>query len=142
VIRYSYLWKSEFEAGREEGVKDRPCAIITSVRLSPDAGYAIVMVAPITHSAPTHADAAIEIPSPIKRRLGLDDERSWIIATEINEFKWPGPDLRPQQGGDLRSVAYGYLPPGMFRILQQKILLSIKPEKPPASPAPSKTRPH
>ncbi len=126
MIRYSYLWKSEFEAGREEGVKDRPCAIITSVRPGPDASYTIVMVAPITHSAPTQADAAIEIPSPIKRRLGLDDERSWIVANEINEFKWPGPGLRPQPGGDLRSVAYGFLPPGMFRILQQKILLSIK----------------
>jgi hypothetical protein len=84
------------------------------------------MVAPIAHAAPKQADAAIQIPSPIKRRLGLDDERSWIVATEINEFKWPGPDLRPQQGGDLSSVAYGYLPPGMFRILQQKILSSIK----------------
>jgi hypothetical protein len=126
VIRYSYLWKSEFEAGREEGVKDRPCAIITSVRLSPDAGDTIVMVAPITHSAPQLADAAIEIPSPIKKRLGLDNERSWIVATEINEFKWPGPDLRPQQGGDLSSVAYGFLPPTMFRVLQQKLLSSIR----------------
>jgi hypothetical protein len=28
VIRYSYLWESEARQGREEGVKDRPCAIV------------------------------------------------------------------------------------------------------------------
>ena len=31
VIRYSYLWKREFDAGREEGTKDRPCAIVMAV---------------------------------------------------------------------------------------------------------------
>ena len=30
VIRYSYLWHSEHLAGREEGTKDRPCAIIAA----------------------------------------------------------------------------------------------------------------
>lgn len=28
VIRYSYLWLEEHRQGREEGVKDRPCAIV------------------------------------------------------------------------------------------------------------------
>jgi hypothetical protein len=28
VIRYSYLWSAEAQAGKEEGTKDRPCAII------------------------------------------------------------------------------------------------------------------
>jgi hypothetical protein len=28
VIRYSYLWAREAEEGRDEGVKDRPCAIV------------------------------------------------------------------------------------------------------------------
>ncbi|MGE3477663.1 MAG: hypothetical protein AB7H70_17820 [Rhodospirillaceae bacterium] len=28
VIRYSYLWRDEFLKGREEGVKDRPCALV------------------------------------------------------------------------------------------------------------------
>ena len=31
VIRYSYLWRREAAAGREEGVKDRPCAVIVAV---------------------------------------------------------------------------------------------------------------
>jgi hypothetical protein len=31
VIRFSYLWKREADAGREEGVKDRPRAIVLAV---------------------------------------------------------------------------------------------------------------
>ncbi len=31
VIRYAYLWKHEYEAGREEGSKDRPRAIVMAV---------------------------------------------------------------------------------------------------------------
>ena len=31
VIRFSYLWKPEADAGRVEGVKDRPCAIVLAV---------------------------------------------------------------------------------------------------------------
>ena len=32
VIRYSYLWYREHLEGREEGQKDRPCAIIAARR--------------------------------------------------------------------------------------------------------------
>ena len=28
VIRYSYLWAEQHRGGQEEGVKDRPCAVI------------------------------------------------------------------------------------------------------------------
>ena len=28
VIRYSCLWMTEYGRGQEEGVKDRPCAVI------------------------------------------------------------------------------------------------------------------
>ena len=30
-----------------------------------------------------------------KRRLGLDDQRSGIIAGDLNQIVWPGVDLRP-----------------------------------------------
>ena len=36
VIRYSYLWYTEHRTGREEGQKDRPCAIIAALRTSPE----------------------------------------------------------------------------------------------------------
>jgi len=32
VIRYSYLWYAEHVLGREEGQKDRPCAIVAAIR--------------------------------------------------------------------------------------------------------------
>ena len=73
------------------------------------------MVLPVTHSPPTDRTAAIEIPPPVKRRLGLDDARSWIVLTEVNRFVWPGPDLRPRAGGDLSSAAYGELPGDLYR---------------------------
>lgn len=31
VIRYAYLWKREYDQGRDEGSKDRPCAIVMTV---------------------------------------------------------------------------------------------------------------
>jgi hypothetical protein len=57
VIRYSYLWESEARQGREEGVKDRPCAVIL-VLLRESEEHPVVRVLPITHTPlpipPTH----------------------------------------------------------------------------------------
>ena len=114
VIRYSYLWAEEFERGLEEGSKDRPCAILLSVK-SED-GEQIVTVLPVTHSPPKNPDQAVEIPSATKRRLGLDDQRSWIVLTESNRFIWLGPDLRPLTSGDARGVAFGLLPAALFKL--------------------------
>ena len=124
VIRYSYLWQAEFEDGREEGSKDRPCAIVMSVTAGDDG--ARVSVLPITHSQPRDASQAIELPAVVKRRLGLDSERSWIVLTEGNQFGWPGPDLRPQPGKDLSSVAYGFLPPALFNVVLQRFIALAK----------------
>jgi hypothetical protein len=117
VIRYSYLWHSEFAAGREEGIKDRPCAIVAAVRGDDDEQWK-VLVLPVTHSPPDVPENAIEIPQETKKRLGLDGERSWIVLTEWNEFSWPGPDLRMVPGGDEKTVAYGYLPAKFFTKVQ------------------------
>lgn len=127
VIRYSHLWKREFDAGREEGTKDRPCAIVMAV-IDED-GDKEVLVLPITHSAPTELADAIEIPAATKSRLGLDGERSWIVITEANEFVWPGPDLRPVPGRDESTVAYGPLPPRFFAHVRDKFLERVQREK-------------
>lgn len=74
-----------------------------------------VVVLPVTHSPPLKDAVAVEIPTATKRRLGLDDERSWIVVTEANKFSWPGPDLRPVVSGSLTTVAYGELPADLFR---------------------------
>ncbi len=62
------------------------------------------------------------IPAGTKARLGLDTDRSWIILTEANRFRWPGPDLRPVPGDTDASVAYGLLPAGLYDIVRTKWL--------------------
>lgn len=121
VIRYSYLWHSEHSEGREEGLKDRPCAIVAAVRTD-EAGETRVLVIPITHSPPVASSDAVEIPPLIKEQLGLDATRSWIVLSEWNNFAWPGPDLRPVPGADPASVAYGFLPPRFFNAVRGRFL--------------------
>jgi hypothetical protein len=120
VIRYSYLWESEAKNGREEGAKDRPCAII--LVLLRQGQHPIVRVLPVTHSPPADPADALEIPPPTKQRLGLDAERSWVMLSEANDFIWPGPDLRPAVSGDPSTVAYGMLPPGFMRVLRERLV--------------------
>jgi hypothetical protein len=120
VIRYSYLWEAEARAGREEGVKDRPCAIVLVLLREGDTP--VVRVLPVTHSAPADPADALEIPLPTKLRLGLDSARSWVVLTEANDFVWPGPDLRPAVSGDPSSIVYGMLPPGFMKVLRARLL--------------------
>ncbi len=117
VIRYSYLWYEEAEADADEGRKDRPAVIVLALRRAGD--ETIVLVAPVTHSAPQDKANAVEIPAQTKRRLGLDDAPSWIVAGDLNQFVWPGPDLRAAPDG---SFAYGELPPAPFLQLKARVL--------------------
>lgn len=124
VIRYSYLWLEEHRRGREEGVKDRPCAIILAAQN--ERGDEIVTVLPITHSQPSDPAAALEIPLATKKRLGLDSERSWVVLTEANRFVWPGPDVRPAKPGDAGSIAYGLLPERFFLQLRDRFVALLR----------------
>ncbi len=84
-----------------------------------DTGSGIrVTVAPITHSAPDGAANAVEVPAIVKRDLGLDRERSWIVVTEVNSFLWKGPDLRPLADG---SPYYGAIPDWLFARMREAI---------------------
>jgi hypothetical protein len=125
VIRYAYLWQSEHAEGREEGIKDRPCAVVLLVRSS-ETSRKRLTVLPIMHAPPRDPATAVEIPANVKRHLGLDHERSWIVLNEGNEFYWPGPDLRPQPGGDFSTVAYGFLPSGMYDVILERFLAFAK----------------
>ena len=116
VIRYAYLWHSEYLAGSEEGRKDRPCALVAAIRFEAE-DRSRVLVLPITHREPNHRNA-IEIPSVIKERLGLDPDRSWIVLSEWNDFVWPGPDLRPVDD----TAVYGILPVRFFARVQREFL--------------------
>ena len=108
VIRYSYLWREEYLAGRDEGSKDRPCVIVVAV-YDAGPGLTAITVVPVTHAPPSDPSIAIEIPRITKLRLGLDDLPSWIILSEANQFRWPGQDIRPIYGKG-GSAVYGGLP--------------------------------
>jgi hypothetical protein len=84
--------------------------VITAER--DESGGVIVTVVPVTHSRPDAGRPAMEIPEPVKRHLGLDDERSWIVLDEGNKFVWPGYDLR--KVGRTGRFDYGFLPPAFF----------------------------
>lgn len=83
VFRYSYLWHWQHLEGREEGDKDRP-ALVLAIDATLEDGAPVVRVLPITHTPPSDPADAVKIPPATKRRLGLDDERSWIVLTESN----------------------------------------------------------
>jgi PemK-like, MazF-like toxin of type II toxin-antitoxin system len=119
VIRYSCLWLQEHRRGQEERVKDRPCAVIL-VTMTED-GERVVMVLPISHTPPSDPALAVEIPPAVKRRLKLDDERSWVVLTEANRFIWPSPDLRPITPGNAASIAYGPLPFALFEQIRNQV---------------------
>jgi hypothetical protein len=121
VVRYGYLWASEHLEGREEGRKDRPCAIIAAARTE-DVEAIRVLVLPITHRPPEDMRFAVEIPAIVKRRLHLDGAQSWVVVSEWSDFVWPGPDLRRLPDGNESTVAYGMLPPKLFAIVRDRFL--------------------
>jgi mRNA-degrading endonuclease toxin of MazEF toxin-antitoxin module len=122
VIRFNYLWKREQDQGRENARYPRPCAIVLSHRRAADGGT-VVLVVPITHSAPTPDTLALELPPRVKQHLGLDDALSWVVVDEVNEFAWPGFDLAPNSQGE---VAYGLLPPKFYERVRVRVLESAQ----------------
>lgn len=124
VIRYSYLWASEHRQGREDGSKDRPCVVVLAAERMGDGSY-FVTVVPITHSPPRNQTTAVEIPVDTKRRLGLDDERSWVVFDDANRFSWPGPDIRPISDDD-SSFVYGILPYKVIARVRSAFIAAVR----------------
>lgn len=120
MIRYDYLWRNEAQAGRQEGAKIRPCAVVVAITANPLQPRALV--AAITHSRPETGDA-ISIPPRVKKHLGLDDTPSWIITTEVNEIEWSDPGIVPVSN---TQWAYGHLPPVMAQALIDAIRKHLK----------------
>jgi uncharacterized protein YifN (PemK superfamily) len=118
VICYDYLWKDEHQKGKIEGKKNRPCAIVIVVPPT-EAEKRRVVVVPVTHSPPRSSQDAIEIPHKIKQHLGLDDERSWIVTTEVNRVAWDDPGIVPAKR---TSWEYGAMPQGFVKQLQSRIV--------------------
>jgi len=83
VWRYPYLWSHEADAGRIEGVKQRPTAV--SLLTTNKDGEAVVMLAPMTTLEPDNNPFAIEVPQTELRRAGLDPSvQAWVITNEYN----------------------------------------------------------
>ena len=121
VLRYDYLWLQSSKAGREDGDKERPATIVVSVQTD-DAATARIIVLPITHSEPDPQTTALEIPSDVCRKAGLDSSRSWVVLSEFNVFNWPGFDVAIIPRTDPPTIAYGHLTSGFLAKLQRAFL--------------------
>jgi len=119
VISYSYLWRHEHSNDLKEGRKTRPCVIVLAVEEND--GEKIVTVVPITHTTPNNLSCAIEIPLKVKQHLKLDDNQSWIMIDEVNQFTWPGYDLRPTPNNKTR-YDFGFIPPKLFDKIKTALL--------------------
>ena len=84
VLNYSYLWEYEYVKGRDEGIKDRPVAVVLVTQTTD--GIDQVHVVPMTTKPPARDQLAIEVPDAVRRDLGLSGDRSWIVLTEWNRF--------------------------------------------------------
>jgi hypothetical protein len=120
VVRHAFVWSHEKAAGTDEARKDRPCVIVLMMA-SDESGQVRGGVVPITHRPPTDPDGGIEVPTSVRRQLGLDDARQWVIYDELNRFVWPGYDLRPVPG-QAGSYAYGMLPQDLYDRIVRGVL--------------------
>jgi hypothetical protein len=120
VISYAYLWRHEHNRGQDEGRKVRPSVIVLNATSAKD-GSIRVTVAAITHTPPAKGTVAIEIPPKVKAHLKLDHERSWVILDEVNQFVWPGYDLRLVPGAK-NKFAYGFIPPRLYAAIVKALL--------------------
>ncbi|HEX3675647.1 MAG TPA: hypothetical protein VHU87_15355 [Rhizomicrobium sp.] len=120
VFRYDYVWLRETDARRKPG-KERPACLVAALDV---VDRRLVAILPITHTKPTAATAAIEIPAAVKRKLGLDDARAWVIVSEANIDDWPNAGLAPIPG-KAGTFAYGFMPPGLFAVIKATFLANL-----------------
>jgi len=80
VIRYSCLWLWEHREGREEGTKDRPCAIVLASHLHD--GETQVLVVPVSHGPPENFADALDLPPAVKQHLGLDSGSCRLLTEQ------------------------------------------------------------
>jgi len=119
VIRYDFLWSNERERGFANGVKERPCVIVTAIVRKAD-GMTEVLLVPITHTPPAEGTVAIEVPTKVGRHLGLDDERSYIIADESNSVAWDDAGIVPAEPA--KRWAYGRVPQALYDQLRASMI--------------------
>jgi hypothetical protein len=117
VIRYDYLWRDEAKRGQRDGSKDRPCVIVVAIQ-NVQGGDFRTLVAAVTHTEP-EPEEGIEMPTKVKRHLGLDKDPSWIIVSEVNEIDWSDPGIIP---ASKEKWEYGFVPAPLAAALRDAIL--------------------
>jgi hypothetical protein len=114
VVRYEYLWHRRAGA-TDTADKDHPACVVATYRKQGRPEDFVVYL-PISHTEPSGGEEGIELPDDVKRKIGLDSARQWVLLSECNLDTWPF-DLRqiPDQPGRFR---YGHFPPNRFRIVR------------------------
>jgi len=118
VFRYDYVWSREAKDERIAG-KERPACI--AMAMDDDRDPRMVIILPITHSRPAGQDSGVEIPERVRRNLGLDDRRSWVIVSDANVDDWPNAGIAPLPGKS-KAYAYGILPDLLFQKIKSEFL--------------------
>jgi hypothetical protein len=120
VIRYSFLWRHEADKGTLEGAKDRPVLVVVLVSNGQEG-----LVAPITTKASKDKATDIEMPASVAKHLGLGIAPCWITIDTLNQFVWPGPDLRVIPGSTPKKVAYGFVPQKLLDRVKAKVIQKL-----------------
>ncbi|RJF86690.1 hypothetical protein D3874_06350 [Oleomonas cavernae] len=82
VIRYPYLWRRQRTQGETEGRKERPVCLAITGELR---GSTVLILLPISGTAPLADQVTLEIPQLERRRAGLDETKpAWITMSEYN----------------------------------------------------------
>lgn len=118
VFRYDYLWARQ-SANRAQSGKERPACLVATPL---DADF--VLILPITHSKPGPNTAAVEIPDAVRRALGLNHERSWVIVSEYNVDTWPNAGIAPLK--DRKAFSYGFIPPRLFESIRRLFIQEVR----------------
>jgi len=117
IVNYEYLWHRRSEADTAD--KDHPACVVATFRQTGKEQEGVIYL-PISHSPPGEDEVGLEIPPDVKRRIGLDSARQWILISECNLDIWPF-DLRhlPRRPGHFH---YGILPPAAFNFIRDQFV--------------------
>ncbi len=123
IICFDFLFKRDKEKGLIDGEKDRPCAIVLA-RVMKEGHEPTVLLAPITHTEPKPGVDAIELTGRMRKACGLDDQKQWIITSEINTASWTDAGIVPAEPG--KQWLVGRMPKGLAEAARNRAFGRIK----------------
>lgn len=109
IVLYDFLWNEQHQAGLTRGIKDRPC-VVAGITKGDDGRVTTVNLVPITHETPSPGQRGFALPPQTQPMTGLDDKKSWVNCSEINQERWE--KIGPAKPG---QFLYGHLPRGLTK---------------------------